>query len=104
MSVVIDDFHVVGVAVSPTEADAPLIVNPDAVLAFALPLQGFEPIGRRNAQIIQHGGVAQHAQFASCHGLDIGRQAPGRRSAPDLFRFLVGKVPDHGPTITLPVI
>ena len=36
MSVVIDDFHVVGVTVKPSEADAPLIVDPDAVLAFAL--------------------------------------------------------------------
>jgi len=93
-----------GVTVNPSEADAPLIVDPDAVLAFALTLQGFEPIGRRNAQIIQHGGVPQHAQLAPCHGLDIGRQAPGRRSAPDLFRLLVGKVPDHGQTITLTVI
>lgn len=104
MSVVIDDFHVVGVTVIPSEADAPLIVDPDAVLAFALTLQGFQPIGRRNAQIIQHAGVPQHAQLAACHRLDIDRQAPGRRSAPDPFRFLVSKVPDHEPTITLTVI
>jgi len=29
---IIDDFNVVGVAFPPTEADAPLIVDPDAVL------------------------------------------------------------------------
>lgn len=104
MSVVIDDFHVVGVTVNPSEADAPLIIDPDAVLAFALNLQCFEPIGRRNAQIFQDGGVPQHAQLAACHGLDIGRQAPGWGSAPDPFRFLVSKVPDHDQTITLTVI
>jgi hypothetical protein len=36
--------------------------------------------------------------------LDIGGQVPGWRSAPDLFRFLVGKVPDHEGTITRTVI
>jgi hypothetical protein len=45
-SVVVDDFNVVGVAVNPAETDAPLIVDADAVLAFALALQGFQPIGR----------------------------------------------------------
>jgi hypothetical protein len=103
-SVVIDDFHVVGVTVDPSKADTPLIVDPDAVLAFAIPFEGCEPIGRRNAQIIQHGSVAKHAQFAARHGLDIGGQVPGWRSAADLFRFLVGKVPDHSPTITQAVI
>lgn len=100
VSVVVDDFYVVGVAVTPSETDTPLVVDPDAVLAFAIAFEGFEPIGRRYAQIVQHAGVPQHAQLAACHRLDICRQAPGRHSAPDLFRFLVGKVPDHRPTIT----
>jgi hypothetical protein len=96
--------HEVGpVTVGPSEADAPLIVDADAVLTFALALQGFQPIGRKNAQITQHRGVCQHAQLAARHGLDIGRQAPGRHSAPDLFRLLAGKVPDHGQTMTLSV-
>ena len=99
-----DDFHVVGVTLDPSKTDAPLIVDPDAVLAFAIALEGFESIGRWNTQIIQHGGVPEHTQLATCHGLDIGRQAPGWRSAADLFRFLVGKVPDHGSTITPAVI
>jgi len=33
VSVVIDNFHVVGVAVDPSKTDAPLIIDPDAVLA-----------------------------------------------------------------------
>jgi hypothetical protein len=77
VSVVVDDFHVVGVTVDPSEADAPSIVDADAVPAFAQTLQGFEPIGRRNAQIIQHRGIRQHAQLAARHGLDW--IAAGRR-------------------------
>jgi hypothetical protein len=53
VSVVVDDFYVVGVAVTPSETDTPLVVDPDAVLAFAIAFEGFEPIGRRYAQIIQ---------------------------------------------------
>jgi len=43
-SVAIDDLHVVGVTIGPSETDAPLVVDPDAVLAFAAALQGFEPV------------------------------------------------------------
>jgi hypothetical protein len=102
--VVIDDFHVVDVTFDPSEADTPLIVDPDAVLAFAVALERLKTIGWRNSQIIKGEGIAEHTQLAPGHGLDIGRQAPGRRSAPDLFRFPVGKGSDHGATITNPVI
>jgi hypothetical protein len=75
-SVVIDDLHAEGITINPSKADTPLIIDTDAVLAFAITPEGFEPIGRRNTQIIQNGSVAKHAQFATCHGLDIGGQAP----------------------------
>ena len=104
VSVVVDDFHVVGVTIDPSKTNTLLIVDPDAVLAFAIALEGFQPIGRWSAQIIQRRGVLEHTQLATCHGLDICRQTPGGRSTRDLFRFLVGKVPDHTPTITLAVI
>jgi len=55
---VVDDFHVVGVALPPHEADAILIIDPDAVLALALAVQRFQPVSGRHTQIIQrHGGV-----------------------------------------------
>ena len=101
---VIDDLHTVGVTSHPAKADAPLVIDPDAVLALAITLERLKPIGWRNPQIVQGGGVVEHAQFATRHGLDIGRQPPGWRSVPDLFRFLVGEVPDHAATITLLVI
>jgi hypothetical protein len=101
---VIDDFHVVGVTVNPSKADAPLIVDADAVLAFSAALECFKTVGRRNSQILKREGIAEYAQFATGHRLNIGKQSPGRRSTPDLFRFLAGKVPDHEENITLTVI
>lgn len=104
VSVVIDDFHVVGVSVDPSETDPPLIIDPDAELAFAGAFQRLKPAGWWHAQVFQHRGVAEHAQLPTSDSLDIGRQPAGRRSTPDLFRFLVSKVPDHETTITFPVI
>jgi len=42
--VIVDNLDVVGVAVSPAETDAPLVVNPDAVLTRTIPAQLLEPI------------------------------------------------------------
>src|SRR6185312_4768911 len=101
---VVNDFNFMGVATLPEEADAPLVVDPDAVLAFAVALQGFQAIGWRNAEVIQGRRGIEHAELAARDLLDIGRQSPGCSSAPDLLRLLVGKAPDHAPTITRYVI
>jgi hypothetical protein len=46
VSVEIDDLHVVDVTVNPVQTDTSLIIDPDAVLAFAVALQRIESIGR----------------------------------------------------------
>jgi len=46
LSAIIRDFHVVGVSFPPREADAPLIVDPNAVLSFAVSGQLLKPIRR----------------------------------------------------------
>lgn len=93
---VIDDFHVICAAVFPPEADAPLIVDTEAVLALTAAFQGFEPVGRRNPQVVKSRRIVEHAQLAPGHLLDIRRQSPGRHAAPDLLGFLVGEIADHG--------
>jgi hypothetical protein len=87
VSLVIDDFHVMGITVNSSEADTPLIVDPDAVLAFATTLRRLESVGWRNSQITQHRGVAEHTQLATCNGLDIDRQSSRRRSDPVLSQI-----------------
>jgi hypothetical protein len=55
---VVDDFHVAGVALQPQEADAILIIDPDAVMALALAVQRLQPVSGRHAQIIErHRGM-----------------------------------------------
>ena len=50
---IVDKFNVQGFAVSPCEADAPLIVDADAVLTGSVTFKRFEPVTRRGAQKIQ---------------------------------------------------
>jgi len=42
--VVINDFHMDGIAAGPLKTDAPLIVDANAVLAFAIAFQGPESV------------------------------------------------------------
>jgi hypothetical protein len=47
----VHDLDVFGPYVRPTEAQAKLIVNADAMLARTVPFQNFQPIPGRNTQI-----------------------------------------------------
>ena len=51
--VVVDDFNRVRVPIFPDEADAPLVIDTDAMLAAPLPLESFEPVPRWHPQVIQ---------------------------------------------------
>jgi hypothetical protein len=51
--VIVDDLDVMGISVVPDEADPPLLVDADAVLASPIPEQGLEPIAGRDLQRIQ---------------------------------------------------
>lgn len=101
---VVHDFDMVRIALMPAKADAPLVVNADAVLAFSVAFERFQPVRRRNPQLIEIGDVIEHAQFTARDVLDIARQAARRRTCPDFLDFLVGKGVNHGATITRFVI
>src|SRR5690242_9339358 len=51
-AVIVHDLDVFGVAIGPPEADAPLVVDPDAHLSGTVSGQSFEAIARRIAQIV----------------------------------------------------
>jgi len=48
---VVHDFHFVSVPVAPHKADAPLIVDPNAVLPFPVAEKSFQAISSRSSQI-----------------------------------------------------
>src|SRR5437899_2348957 len=50
-SVIVDNLDLLRVAVLPPKADAPLVVDANAVLTLSVTAQCFEPIARRDAQV-----------------------------------------------------
>jgi hypothetical protein len=61
--VVICNLYVLGAAIAPNETQAPLIVDTNAILTFAIPFQGFEPVSGWNAQIIKPACSVKDFQF-----------------------------------------
>ncbi len=58
---IVDDFNVMRIAVRPPKAHAPLIVDPNAVLAEAVAVQFLQAIPWRKPQFIEtNGGVDLH--------------------------------------------
>lgn len=97
--VVVDDLDAVGVAVLPDEAESPLVVDADGVLADAVPLQRFEPGGRRSAwgaEVAEVGGRIEHDELAQGAALDVGRDAPARAAVEEALRVGVGEGLDQG--------
>ncbi len=53
---VVYNLNILRSCISPAEANAPLIVNADAVLSAAFSLQRFKMITRRNAEVSKSAG------------------------------------------------
>jgi len=61
---VVDDFNLKDTAIIPAETNSPLVIHSNAVLPFPVTLESFEPICRRNSEIIQTFGSIQHRELA----------------------------------------
>lgn len=45
------------------------------MLSLAVPFQGFETVGGRDAQVVQRHGIVEHTQLASRNALDVAGEA-----------------------------
>lgn len=93
---VVHDLHFKGVPLAPLEADPPLVVDSDAVLAGPVPFQRLQAIAGWHPQIEEALGVVQHPQLPSCRFLNLQGQLPHRLAMPDLFGPVALEGPDHG--------
>lgn len=92
---IIHDLDVFSTRVRPMEAEAELIVNTNAVLAYTVPFQGFQSITRWNSQIVELACDLQLSQLTSCHSRNI-RESPDIRSFGERLRISTLKRLDHG--------
>jgi len=93
-------FDVVGVVLLPTEADAPLVIDANAMLASAIARQSFQPIGRRNPQIVQALSDIELYQLAPRKAVQFGGKVGQELTLKKPLGVLVVEGLDHYPIIT----
>lgn len=92
---VIDYLDVMGVAVLPDEADAPLVIDADAPLIRSVSAELLEPIAWRDAEVAERRGRVEHSELAEAGPLHPGSPPPYRPPAEHPFGVLVAEAPDH---------
>jgi hypothetical protein len=73
-SVVIGNFDISGIAVTPFETDSPLVVYPNAPLSFSIACQLFESVGRWYPQKTKRGCGMNLSKLSKSNSLDTLRQ------------------------------
>jgi hypothetical protein len=93
---VINNFDIISMTVLPVEADPPLVVDPDAPLAFSLADKLFQPVSWRYAKKFQRCRAVDLCQFTKGHSMYVLRQSGCKYALEYLFRILAAKSLDHG--------
>jgi hypothetical protein len=62
--------------------------------------QGFEPVARRDAQIVDRACRVDQVELALGEPLDVVRQPPGKLALIDFLGFGIPEVPDHKMILT----
>lgn len=94
-SVIINDLNFVRVTVGPPEADAPLVVNANAVLSGPVTLQFLEAVSRWDPQVVERVRRVEHDQLSE-HGVaKRSRKAPNGLSGEQPLGISVGEALDH---------
>jgi hypothetical protein len=75
--VIVHDLDFVNVALSPHEAETPLVVNPNAILPFAIPMQCLQAIAGRSCQIAQFRGAVQLPKLSPRNALNSPKAPAG---------------------------
>jgi hypothetical protein len=92
---VVRNFNVQRILALPAEANPPLVIDADTVLAFAVVFQGFQVVAIRHAQFIQAPRLMQQEQFPPRHALDLLRQPPRRFIVEQPLGFFAGEAAYH---------
>jgi hypothetical protein len=96
---IIRDLDIEGVAVSKPETDAPLIVDPNRMLARSIALESFEAIRRRQPQVRDADCSVQLLQSHTCPPQNIARQSSTPAGVKKSLGFSIRKGSDHNPSI-----
>jgi hypothetical protein len=96
LRVIVDDLDVEGIGGAPDEADAPLIVDADAVLACTVSLERLEPVAGRDAKVGEGVGRIEDDDFPKRYALKSGGKTTRAATVKERFRVGVAEGADHG--------
>jgi hypothetical protein len=91
---IINNLYFVGVTFFPTETDAPLVVNANAVLPPTIALQRLQVIAGRNPQIVEHSSAMEVEKLATRRTFD-GTESWDRNVVEKFFCVLTPEGLDH---------
>jgi L-alanine-DL-glutamate epimerase-like enolase superfamily enzyme len=91
--VVVDDLDIVRIASLPYEADAPLVVDANAVLAPAVALERLQMIAWRGLQVLEDPSAVQIEQLPASRPLD-GSESTNRLVVEQFLHILVLEGPE----------
>jgi hypothetical protein len=92
---IIDDFHLFCMPFSPHEADAPLVIDTDAVPLFPIPLQNFQPIRRWQAQVLSPDSRVERIELYEGPMMNIARELTDELTFEDSFSIGATERLDH---------
>lgn len=92
---VVDDLDRFSVAARPAEADAPLIVDADAVPPRAPTDERLESIPGRHSEFIEPDGRIHDAELPEHDAAEVGRVAPDRFALPEALGVAVSEAANH---------
>jgi hypothetical protein len=98
--VVVDDFRAERFAVFPHKADASLLIDADAVLAFAITLKRRELITRRHGQVTESRRRIEVLELLARPLLNLSVDTFHELAAKNRFRPLVLERTNHLPLVT----
>ena len=88
---IVHDLHILGRLTPPYEADPPLVIDANAVLASTVPLQGLKTIAGRSGQVANLLRVVQLPKLTLDDPLNVVRQLLREPSVEQGFGIPVGE-------------
>lgn len=92
---IVNDLDLMGITCLPSEADAPLVVDPDTVLPGALPSKPLEPVPWRATQIIERLSGINDDQLAQHGALKLARISADAFPLEEPLSVLITEALDH---------
>ena len=92
---VVENFNRISSLLRPAEAQAVLLVDSDAELAFSVAGESFESIAGRAFEVVEIGCSMKDEKLGSRPAAEIRGKMPGLQTLEQFFGFLARKAADH---------